>query len=62
MATITSSAQFRGLLTTWLPIAELPPGRGWFLYSGNATHNTWLKLPPKPSLTARRTLARLKAA
>lgn len=36
----------------FLPIGETPRGAGWFIYSGNATSNTWHKpviLPRKES-------------
>jgi|HubBroStandDraft_1064217.scaffolds.fasta_scaffold02120_22 hypothetical protein len=63
MASVTyaprMSSRFRGLLETWGPLEAVPPGHGWHLVSGNHWMNVWVKLPPRASKTARRTLKRL---
>ena len=56
-----AKSPFPGLLYLYLPVADLPAGRGWRIYSGNTVTNTWLKLPPKPSARAKAKFLKLTA-
>jgi len=56
-----AKSPFPGLLYLYLPVADLPAGRGWRIYSGNTETNTWLKLPPKPSARAKAKFLHLTA-
>ena len=55
------SVRMPGLLEVNLPVADVPSGRGWRLYTGNAEYNSWVKLPLKPSKRASAQFRKLAA-